>query len=317
MNPSLTRLGRVETAIVRGLSSIDEAWRAGADVFDCYVSPTAAFRDAKLVRREVFTTMVIHDLLAVVDDAQGLRKLMARALHRRMRADGLFLFFVDDSPLPPDADCTSTGLVILHRHGLVDRDLLDHTLDRLMANTAADGVVATYLEAEPDRQGLIDPIVAVNVLYLAAHLDRSRELAVSRGFVEHVLRQRLFTFGTRYYPYAASFLYFLARLVADHPDEYGGLRTELLAALDEDAQGRHADRPMATAQRLAARARLADFDDDVVDGLLGLQAPDRAWPIDAFFRYGRSGHVFGARPMTTAFAIHTLQQVRQRRLRGV
>ena len=215
----------------RGLAAIERAWRNGLGVFDCYTSSKRTFDERTLVSMENFTVMVVLDLLTGVAGADGLNQMMAEALATRMRPDGVFHFFVDRDAIPADADCTANGVGALLRYGLIDEGLADAALSKLLTNVDGDGVVATYLDASPRRRDIVDPVVCLNVLYLAALRDRLPEAAATRAFVEDVLRDGLYAFGTRYYPRPENFLWFLARLVTDFPDAFEKLVPEVKAAL--------------------------------------------------------------------------------------
>jgi hypothetical protein len=284
---------------------IGRAWRDGDGAFHCWNSQQRTFERRQLVDRESFTTMMVLDLLCGVPGTEALTGEMARVLATRMRPDGLFHFFVDQGAIPADADCTATGAGLLLRCGLIERDLANAVLDRLLLNVDAENVVQTYLDPSPQRRDIVDPVVCVNVLHLAAMLGRLSCAAPTQAFVERVLRDRLYVFGTRYYPRPENFLWFLARLVTDFPEAMQALHGEVRIALEE--QRGMSQLPMDQAQWLLASVRLGVVEDEAIARFLDLQQEDGSWPIDAFFRYGRSGIFFGTPVVTTAMAASLLR----------
>jgi hypothetical protein len=295
----------------RGLGSIDRAWRVGLGVFDCYTSSKRTFEDRALVSMENFTLMIVLELLHGVPETEALNEMMSQTLLSRMRPDGLFHFFIDRDALPADADCTATGIALLLRHNLISGRVADQALDVLLKNVDGDGVVTTYIDASSDRQDIVDPVVCVNVLYLAAMRDRVSEAAATLHFVEEVLRERLYSFGTRYYPRPENFLFFLTRLVMDFPDLFERLHGELRSAVLE-CRGASAY-PLDRAQWLSSMTRLGLPVEAEMSSFMTLQRPDGTWPVDAFFRYGRSGVFFGTEMVTTAMAVSVTNSVLSRR----
>lgn len=293
----------------RALAAIRAGWTRGGGGFECWNSSERTFERRELVQREEFTTMMVSDLLTTVPAARSLNQTLIRTVAARARTDGLFHFFVDRDLIPADADCTATGTGLLLRHGVIDPLLARQVVDRVLGNVDQDGVVQTYFDAAPRRQNIIDPVVCANVLHLAAMCGRLDEAGPTRAFLIQVLRDRLYLFGTRYYPRAENFLYFLARLVADFPIEFGELHSEVRVALAE--QRGASSFPLDRAQWLHASARLGVVDEELFAEFLALQGPDGAWPIDAFFRYGRSGIYFGTETVTTAMAVSLMQRVRE------
>jgi hypothetical protein len=250
---------------------------------------------------ENFTLMAVLELLRAVPGTEAINDLMAQTLLSRMRPDGLFHFFVDRDALPADADCTATGVGLLLRHNLVSGRLADQALDVMLNNVDGDGVIQTYIDASRDRQDIVDPVVCCNVLHLAALRDRVPEAAATLNFVEEVLRDRLYAFGTRYYPRPENFLFFLSRLVTDFPDVFEKILPEVRAAVLE-CRG-SSNYPLDRAQWLAAMMKLGEPVDAELRTFMTLQRKDGTWPVDAFFRYGRTGVFFGTDMVTTAMAV--------------
>jgi len=206
--------------------------------------------------------------------------------------------------LPADVDCTSVGLAVLAAAGAVTPAVLHRGLQRIAANTDRDGVIEVYLDPEPERAGIIDPVVCANALYLLAMYERDHEAEPTREFLHHALVSGACIRGTRYYPSEDTLLCRVARLVRAYPDRYEQIRKPLVSRLRQRLG--ISSQPLEIAQRIIPGSQLGLPVVRDRQRLCHSQLPDGSWPIDAYFRYGRSRIYFGSEVLSTAFCVRAL-----------
>jgi len=277
------------------------AWRQGGNHFPCYTGPTRDVQGGAVVQPESFTAMVIADLLLEQQEHRPLVRSVGAMLHRELTEGDLFHFFKEHERLPADADCTALGLSVMLRSGARVQHRAHHALDRILANTDANGVIETYFDPTGERDGIVDPVVCANVLFLAYQLGRGDEARPTLEHVHRVLVEGEFLDGTRYYHSPDSFLYFLGRVVRHFPETHDLLLEPLRAAV-RDRQG-STDYIIDVAQRVLLSAWFGLDDGGELQRLADLQSGGGTWPADALFRYGRKVIYFGGRVLGTAFAM--------------
>lgn len=283
---------------------IERAWFLGNDGFECWVSADPDFTAPEPVQREIFTAMVILDLLQDSRLSSSIRARITALLRRKRTRDGLHHFFVDETLLPADADCTGIANSLLYGTGAIGRDEAMVAVRKILANTDQAGIVSVYFTDQPSRKDIIDPTVCANALHFVALMDVHEGTAPSEEFLLETLHTRAYESGTRYYPSPDAFLYFLSRLVGSFPERYPQFAVPLRHAVLE-RQGAN-DRPLERAFRIAAADLLALPAHRERAQLSALQRRDGGWPADVFFRYGRSQKYFGSEALTTAFSLRAL-----------
>lgn len=288
------------------------AWRRHKDHFPCLTSRDRGLRGGTTVHAESFTAMVVADLLLGRREYGVLVRAIASMLEFELGDDEVFFFFKEHERLPADADCTALGLSVMLRSGLRVWDTAHRALDRILGNANADKVVETYFDPTGERDGIIDPVVCVNVAFLALQLGRSEEIEPTLEYVHRVLVEESYLEGSRYYHSPDTFLYFLGRLVHHFPQTRERLLEPLRHAVKKRL--RLSSDSLDVAQRALLCAWL-EIDDDrgELDALIALREVDGCWPSDALFRYGRKKVYFGSRVMSTAFAIRALIEGQERR----
>jgi hypothetical protein len=249
--------------------------------------------------------MVVADLLMGQPEHRGLVSSIVAMLRDELRPDGLFHFFKEHELLPADADCTALGLSVLLRGGSLVTDRANQALDRMLANSNADGVVETYFDPTGARDGIVDPVVCANALFLGHMLGRGEELESTFAYLRQVLVAREYCQGTRYYHSPDTFLYFTTRLVRRFPAVHAKLAQALVDAVHE-RQGA-SEFPLDIAQRVIIARWLGISDGGESQKLIDLQEDDGCWAADSLFRCGRKRIFFGSRMVTTAFALRALR----------
>ncbi len=285
-------------------SFIADQWRLGPHRFHCLTSAAMTFENARQVEPEIFTAMLVSDLLRKLPLDTEIENRLLDQIRSKMTESGLFYFFEDHAILPADVDCASVGLAILARAGRISPAVLTTGLDRILANTNRDGIIEVYIDPSADRRGILDPVVCANALYLATMRDRDREAAKTNDYVYRMLEEQSCAQGTRYYPSEDTFLCRIARLVKDYPVRFARFREPLQRRLTR-RMGTTSS-PLEMAQRIIAASRLDLPVATEKQRLAMLQTADGSWPADGYFRYGRSRIFFGSKALTTAFALRAL-----------
>lgn len=291
------------------------AWRGAKDNFPCNTGRDRGLKGGAVVYAESFTAMIVADLLldrpCSAEGASLVRDVLSM-LERELGSEEVFYFFKDHDKLPADADCTAVGLSVLLRGGVSGervRKTAHRSLQRILTNVNADGVVETYFDPTGERAGIIDAVVCCNVLFLAHQLGRGTEAKATLDYVHRVLVEESYLEGTRYYHSPDTFLYFLGRLVHHFP-ETGDLLREPLEAAIRKRLGISND-TIDVAQRVLLCAWFGIDDEGESERLMDLRQGDGCWPVDALFRYGRKKVYFGSKIMATAFAMGGLDEMRK------
>lgn len=288
------------------------AWRQGLSHFPCITSRDRNLRGGTIVHAESFTAMVIADLLMDQGHARGmLVRNVVSMLEVELGDEDLFYFFKEHERLPADADCTALGLSVMLLGGARISQRAHASLDKLLANCDPDGVVETYFDPTGEREGIIDPVVCCNVLFLAYQLGRGDEAQATLEFVHRTLVEESYLEGSRYYHSPDTFLYFLGRVVSHFPQT----RELLLEPLRDAVRKRLgiSSHTLDVAQRSLLCTWLEIDDEGELDRLVQMQEGDGNWPNDALFRYGRKKVYFGSRAVVTAFAVTAIMAGKEQR----
>ena len=147
----------------------------------------------------------------------------------------------------------------------------------------------------------------MNVLGLFYTHGRGHELHETLDWVADVLKNRAYTFGTYYYVGGDLFLFFLSRLLK--------ISSEVRQRLEPMFKERVQERFGVEADSLSLAARiLAAVAVDIVDRrdiqtLLSMQREDGSWGNSWFFKTPETAIRIRNDGVTTALAVHTIQQV--------
>lgn len=283
---------------------IERAWLNGDGTFPCWLSATRTFVDRTPARPEIFTAMLVLEMLKQTSLSDTVKRDILHMLRQARTTDGLHHFFTDRTALPADADCTAIAHSLLWSAGLLPAKEARRTAERILGNRDSSGVLAVYFTDDPARQNVVDPAVCANALHFLAQTDMWEGVEPTVSFLQWFAGSNELEQGTRYYPCPDAFLFFLARAVSAHPSRLGRLWTVLTRRIQERQDASRS--PLEMAFRVAAANLMAVPADEEREALRRLQAPDAGWPADVFFKYGRSGVYFGSEALTTAFALYAL-----------
>jgi hypothetical protein len=221
-----------------------------------------------------------------------------------------FYFFKDHEMLPADADCTALGLSVMLRAGLPIKHTCEAALHNIQryALSNPEGIVTTYFVPEGDeRSGILDRVVACNVLYLAHQMGKEGEFQSTLKYVEEQLVTKEYLKGSRYYYSPDTFLFFLGRVLHSFPASPLSHLKPILAQEVRERIGT-TSHPLDLSQRVMLSVWFGvDAYHSDLDTLIGQQSqPSGAWPLDSLFQYGRKAVYFGSEALSTAFALAAL-----------
>ena len=292
--------------------SIDDSLEKASDflslncIFEqCYQSEVSCHREmrnSKPVFREIFTSLVILDLL----DKNKLEKEIYSYILGYLKKNcerGYFFFFEDHSLLPPDLDCVSLGLSLFYREGLVSISTVSKISEEMIANTNEKAIMQVYLDPTGKRQ-YVDPVVCSNALSLLAEFGYLDRVLKNVQFVRNFLIDKEYLKGTRYYFSPDAFLYFLTRC-AMKAKYLRKIFFPLLISAVRERQGNTAY-PIDLAMRIICARTLRMEAREEIDILKKQQQPDGGWPADALYQAGKNRVYFGSSLLSTAFALKAL-----------
>lgn len=153
-----------------------------------------------------------------------------------------------------------------------------------------------------------DPVVCVNVLTLFYQNGRGHEIPETLNWVEQVLTNRAYIYGTYYYIGADQFLFFLSRLL----EASGEVRQRFNLVFKKRVKERFGIETdsLAIASRILAGTAVGLVHDRDVQTLLSQQREDGSWRNSWLCRYGTTGIKIGNDGATTALALRAIQQAR-------
>ncbi|KAL4899811.1 hypothetical protein BDW74DRAFT_171219 [Aspergillus multicolor] len=201
---------------------------------------------------------------------------------------------------PDDLDTTSLALSTLNYKPGLAHSILDEMLDYV----DEDGFVQAYTDKSRPR---VDAVIALNVL-VAFHLHgRGYELPQTLDWMYNILQHRAYIHGTRYYPTAEWFLYYLSRLLNASNDpvlhERLGplLRTRVIERIGVTGDACCLGMRLVTCSALG----IENFQDR--ERLVEMQLEDGGWEPSCMYLFPSEGKQIGNRSVTTAFAVAALR----------
>lgn len=231
---------------------------------------------------------------------------------------------------PADVDSTSCYLI-----AFTPSEGVSQLLDSMLANRNDDNLVQTYWDVNRPR---VDCCVLTNVVRAFYKYGRGSDVRESLDYVKAALLERTYISGTRHYCTPETFLFFVSKLVSDHPfeAELQALRKPLIkavcdrvgvyenkvtqqeldlaAASESTAQKYEAYVPEVDSLAIAMRViscqllgiQPGKLDQDVMR-LAQMQDDDGSWPLGWLCRYGRTKARIGNRGVVTAIAANALE----------
>lgn len=134
---------------------------------------------------------------------------------------------------------------------------------------------------------------------------RGHQLGPTLDWVEAVLVNRAYAYGTLYYATPECFLFFLSRLISTAPEVYDRLAPAVRERVSE-LFGAPGD-ALALAMRIIAAASVGLTSVTDYERLLEMQDQDGGFRPGWFYKYGSSGLLIGNDGVTTALAIQAIK----------
>jgi hypothetical protein len=149
----------------------------------------------------------------------------------------------------------------------------------------------------------------VNILGIFYKHGRGHELHDTFDWVANILKNRAYTAGTYYYVGGDLFLFFLSRLFKFSSKVRQRLEPMFKVRVQERF-GLEADSLSLAARIVAAVSVDMVVDSRDLENLLSMQREDGSWGNSWFFRIPETGIRIRNDGVTTALAVHAIQQVR-------
>ncbi|KAL4944607.1 hypothetical protein BDV06DRAFT_232858 [Aspergillus oleicola] len=201
---------------------------------------------------------------------------------------------------PEDLDTTSLALVAME----YDAETANPILDEMLKYVDEDGFVQAYTDKTRPR---VDAVIALNVLVAFHTYDRGHELPQTLDWIYNILIHRAYINGTRYYPHAEWFLYYVARLLSKSKDPAlhdrltAPLKTRLVERIGVEGDA------FCLATRLLACNLLGVENHPDRERLKEVQMEDGGWEASCMYLFPGHKKEVGNRGTTTAFAVMALK----------
>ncbi|KAJ5085721.1 HAD-like domain-containing protein [Penicillium argentinense] len=201
---------------------------------------------------------------------------------------------------PEDLDTTSLGLLTMPP----DPAIVHSILDEMHEYIDEDGNVQAYFDKSRPR---VDAVIALNVLTLFHKYGRGHELPDTMEWIYNILINRAYVNGTRYYPNAEWFLYYLTRLLHMSSDP------SLKERIEPPLRKRVAERIGVAGDAYCLGMRvltcnklgIANYPDRQKLG--SIQQQDGGWEASCMYLFPGAERKVGNRGATTAFAVKALE----------
>jgi hypothetical protein len=178
----------------------------------------------------------------------------------------------DFNMLPFDIDTSAVFLGTMFENGVISREVAERELARILRNVNESGILLLYFDESRPR---IEPVGIINVMYLAYLLNREDDPVIikNQDFVEKILINKGWEYGTYFYPSPEFFLLIVFRFVKKFGDRVGD---NLRDGLEEGLVYRtgRTSNPLELAIRLLISQWIGISDDKDIESLL-LQRIDR------------------------------------------
>ncbi|KAI0474200.1 HAD-like protein [Xylaria cf. heliscus] len=279
-----------------------------------------------LVLKDNFSQLIIWELIGNADviylqypsgklhnpQADWAGKPHDKTLDRLNVQIGLWNYFyekpiITTTELPPDADTTSIAYLTLTEEYLDEVADIKLVLEEMANNIDSEGIIQTYFSKERPRT---TPETCCNILRVFYRFGYGSDARIrkTKDWVVNCLKNRAYLDGSRYYTTPEGFLYFVARLYVDGPEDLKQELAEIHEALQERIDV--STNPLALALRISA-CQLVGINPDRyskdIKLFMSLQQEDGGWPAGHFCSFGSTGDRIGNRGLATALAVKIIR----------
>ncbi|KAJ5150903.1 HAD-like protein [Penicillium canariense] len=206
---------------------------------------------------------------------------------------------------PEDLDTTSLGLLTIPLDPAIVHSILDEMHDYI----DEDGNVQAYFDHSRPR---VDAVISLNVLTLFHKYGRSHELPGTMEWIYSILLNRAYINGTRYYPNAEWFLYYMTRLLGVSSD------LTLKERFEPPLRTRVAERVGANGDAFCLGMRVLACNYLGIENhpdrqkLVDMQLEDGGWEASCMYLFPGAKREVGNRGTSSAFAVKALEDWAER-----
>lgn len=295
---------QMQSAIERGYAFLHQQL-SPEHGFQSLWEPNRWQQDSSVGRYENFSSALIANLLGHNPKADSIRDQLLRTLKAQSQS-GFMNFFQEQGKIPNDIHTSCLSLEFLLEYGEISSQEAMAAIDQIVTNTDDQGVLRLYIEPQHEcLHAVTDAVACLNALYLLNLVGRSEECEPTYRYVQNYLISRRYLEGTRYYPGAESYLFFLTRLMNHFPFLKLQWAFELKRAVNECLTSQR--QALQLAMNIYASQHLGNVSQTDVKLLIQLQDADGGWPSEMLLEDGQGRPLLGSRALTTAFALFALE----------
>ncbi len=305
------------SSIKSGISFLSENQLSSGE-FATTIAPTPDMKDSIYVKSPFFTSLILYSLshLNKSADLNDITRRASNFLLQERDDTGFWRFFGKESGIPPDLDDTCCALSALYIYGVeLDFKTISNSL---LKYRDKEGIFYTWVldwySANSKNEHYVnytDWVVNANILFFYSLLKKPLPEIIN--YLCRVVKEKVFTNGSRYYNSPFSFLYCVTRIYAynnakDLQSTKPIIEKYLLDTQnDRGGWGNSLEDAMSTVGLInlgVKRKRL----EKAIDNLLSLQDGDGGWPIAPFsyYIYPKEKEFYGSRELNTAVASEAL-----------
>lgn len=288
----------MNSIIKNGYSFIKKECQNG--FFNCYLSSSRRlddFTDCTLSKKEIGSSALV---LMLSSKKNKINKKIASYLAQQIE-EYKFYFFEDKTVLPADADTSAWILSTLLSKEELPKNLVIKAAKIITDNVNSEKLILVYYEP-CYKENWLDHTAMTNILYLLNQTGTNQLAEPTLNHVINVLQNKEYLKGSRYYSSPLMFLYFFSRLFDfEYFQQFKKIVKEQLIEIPPSED------PLDLAYKIIIAKKLNMKCDQEIELLVKQQAKDGGWPFDAVYRFGKKEIYFGSRAITTAFALHALE----------
>lgn len=306
------------SSIKSGISFLSKNQLSSGE-FATMISPKPDMKNSIYVKSPFFTALILHSLshLNKSEDLNGITRKATNFLLQERDDTGYWRFFGKESGIPPDLDDTCCALSALYIYGVeLDFETISESLLRYRDNK---GIFNTWVldlysaDGKDNYVNYIDWVVNANILFFYSLLKTPLPEIVD--YLCHIIKERMFIDGSKYYNSPFSFLYCVTRIYAySNTKDFQSIKTILKGYLlntqnNNGGWGNSLEDAMATVSLINLGVKGKSLE-KAINNLLSLQESDGGWPIAPFslYIYPKEKEFYGSRELNTVIALEALRK---------
>lgn len=315
------------SSIKSGISFLSKNQLSSGE-FATMIAPNHDMKDSIYVKSPFFTALILYSLshLNKLEDLNGITRKATNFLLQERDDTGYWRFFGKESGIPPDLDDTCCALSAFYIYGIeLDFETISNSFLKYRDN---EGIFYTWVLDLYSTNGkndnyvnYIDWVVNSNILFFYSLLKKHLPEIVD--YLCHIVKEKMFIDGSKYYNSPFSFLYCVTRIYAySNTKDFQSTKPILKGYLldtqnNKGGWGNSLEDAMATVSLINLGVKGKSLE-KAINNLLSLQESDGGWPITPFFFYIYPDELkfYGSRELNTAIVVETLSKYLQK-YRGI